>query len=219
MKLFTAVVLTFVVLVAAPALADTLIFPNNICSDFSDGSGGFVGCADWSYINQAYGDTALVNVQYVDNVNAGNSLRWWNTDYNNLVGVAFGGNGDCQGCSNNSIVLLPAVGYQVTLNSFDIGAYSHAIRDSHILIYEYGTNTVMMDYGAQTIGVGDLAVHFAPDVSSSLGIVINFYDSAYNNGIDNIDFTLSPVGIPEPSSLLLLGSGLLAGIAGLRRKL
>lgn len=217
MKLITAVMLTLVILAAAPALADTLTFPNNICSAFSDGSGGFVACADYGYINQSYGDTALVDVQYVDNVNPSISMRWWNADYNNLIGVTWGGTGDCPGCSNNSILLIPTAGYQVTLNSFDMGAYSHAVRDTHIVIYEYGTNAVLFNYGTQTIGVGDVFDSFFPGVTSSLGIVINFYDSGYNDGIDNIDFTLAPVGVPEPGSLVLLGSGLLMAAAGLRR--
>jgi hypothetical protein len=104
------------------------------------------------------------------------------------------------------------------LNSFDIGAYFHTVRPTHVVIYEVGTNNVLMNYGMVTIGTGDVATTFAPDVTSSLGIIINFYDSGYNDGIDNIDFTVSPVGTPEPATLTLLGAGLI-GLAARARKL
>ena len=192
MKALWKVLLISLVLSAVPAFADILTFPNNICSANADGSGALTACANYGYINEAYGDTATLNVTYADNMYPGNSLRWWSDGYNNLTSAAWGGSGDCNGCSNDSIYLVPATGYQVTLNSFDIGAYYHTIRPTHVVIYEVGTNNVLVNYGMVTIGAGDVATTFVPDVTSSLGIIINFYDSGYNDGINNIDFTVSP---------------------------
>lgn len=154
MKTAVRIVLILVFLAGVSALAGTLTFPNNICSPNTDGSGAMIACSDWGYINQAYGDTAQIDVQYVDHTIPGNTRRWWSGGYNNLPNAAWGGWGDCTGCWDVSIILLPAAGYSVTLNSFDMGAYSHAVLGTNIIITEVGTGTVLLNYGAQTIGVG-----------------------------------------------------------------
>ena len=61
-----------------------LDFPNDICSANSNGSGAFTSCG--SFINQAYGDAAGVNVTYKDLINVGTALHWWSAGYNNLIG-------------------------------------------------------------------------------------------------------------------------------------
>jgi len=138
MKSLWKVLVVALVLSALPAFADMLTFPNNICSASFDGSGAYIACANYSYINQAYGDTAAVDVQYADNVIPGNSLRWWGAGYNNLPSTAWGGTNDCNGCSNDSITLLPASGYKVTLNSLDLGAYPNTVRDTHLRLQIFG---------------------------------------------------------------------------------
>jgi hypothetical protein len=209
--------LIFVIMAGVAASAGTLTFPNNICSANTDGSGAMIACADWGYINQGYGDSAQLDVQYVDHSVPGQTLRWWSTGYNNLPNAVWGGTNDCGGCSNVSIVLVPTPGYTVTLNGFDVGAYFHTVRDTNLIITEIGTGNILANYGLQTIGTGDVAVHFAPGVSSSLGIDIRWYDSAYNVGIDNVDFTVT--GVPEPATLSMLGLGLIAAARRVRRHL
>lgn len=214
-KIFTKMILAVMVLAAIPSFANTLTFPNDICSGSSDGSGPFIACGNGSYINQVYGDTAQVDVVYNDVIN-GDSLRWWDTGYNELIGVAWGGNGDCPGCSFDAIILLPAPGYQITLNGFDLGAWPSSVLNTNLFVKDFYTGNIL-NYGLQTIGTGNQSVHFAPSLTSKGAISINWYDTGYNVGIDNIDFTISQSGVPEPATLTLLGAGAAALAARLRK--
>lgn len=206
------------ILAAVPAFGNTLTFPNNICSANTDGSGALTGCSDYSYINQAYGDAPDVNVTYVDLVNIGNSLRWWDTDYNNLQGVAWGGNGDGAGQSWDRIEISPVGGVSITLTGFDIGAYPNTQRSTHLQILDLLTNAVLLDYGAPNIGSGNVSSHFSPNATSVNGIAIEWKDSAYNVGIDNIDFSTSISAVPEPSTLFPLSALLLVLSVWIRRQ-
>lgn|SRR5579871_1831726 len=118
-----------------PACADLLISPNNICSNNLDGSGSFAACGNNSPINQAYGDTAAVNVTYMDKIHQGDSLRWWGIGYSNLPSAVWGGIDDATGDSWDRIELDPLGGLSVTLDSFDLGTFpfcpeDHASTDS-----------------------------------------------------------------------------------------
>ncbi|MBV9745202.1 MAG: PEP-CTERM sorting domain-containing protein, partial [Acidobacteriia bacterium] len=54
--------------------------------------------------------------------------------------------------------------------------------------------------------------HFSPDVSSPDGIAIEWKDTGYNVGIDNIDFSVSASAVPEPAAYVPVAL-LLAGLA------
>jgi hypothetical protein len=200
-------------------MADDLTFPNNICSSNADGSGVMTACSGYGYINQAYGDTANVNVVYQDLVNTGDSLRWWGTGYNDLPTAVFGGNSDAPGASLDLIQILPVGGYSIQLNSFDLGAWPDTQRNTNLEILD-GNGNALLNYGTQLIGAGNVATHFAPDIISANGIGIEWGSTGFNVGIDNIDFTVEQTSsVPEPSAWVLFGTCALAMASGqLRRR-
>src|SRR5437667_53953 len=79
MRLVPIAVLVLLVSFATPVFADTLTFPNNICTADSPGLGPQLTCTNGAFISQSYGDTASVNVTYRDIVITGQTLRWWDT--------------------------------------------------------------------------------------------------------------------------------------------
>lgn len=192
------------------ATADTLDFSGNICSASSDGSGAMTGCSTGSYINQNYGDTALVDVAYISATGNNRSLLFWTGGYNELQGVLYSEGGD--GNSRARIILDAADGYVVNLDSFFLGAWSFAERGTNVIVSN-GTDTYTF---SGTVGSNNLATLFSGFGNAGIGntVTIEWYNSAYNVGIDNIQFSVAAV--PEPQSVALMLAGL--GLLGLVRR-
>lgn len=202
---------------AIPAQANVLTFDGNICN-------GGSSCGNGSFIDQSYGDVpGQVDVVYRNVAGGGNppppGLRFWTTDYNDLVNVAWTDGGD--GAAIAEIFLSPEPGMQVTLNSFDLGAWPDTQRGSQYTIFDGAFNSLLSS-GPLTIGIfpGNLHNHFTPNLTSNNGIRIQWGPSAYNVGIDNVNFTVSPIQhstVPEPATGLLLAGGL--GVLAVRRRM
>jgi hypothetical protein len=190
-----------------------------ICTSNSDGSGALIQCGNFDYLSQTYGDVAgVIDVSYSSVRNATASMRWWAYDYNSLYGVAWADFDD--GNSQARIELRPLQpGAVVTLNSFDLGAYVRTTRGTHIRVFEIGGGPALWSYDGD-VGNGNDFTSFAPGVGSANGLWIEFADSAYNVGIDNINYSLRDGNgqVPEPSIYALLSAGLLAAAAVARRR-
>lgn len=166
-------------------------------------------------IAASYGDVAgLVDVTHAY-VNSGGSvsdgLLWWATGYDDLSGVAWGGN---QGAGDFGRVTLAAVGGStVRLQSFDLGVWSSGRGSPELVtVTEIGSSTPLLSQTFQENGNQHWT--FVIGASSSTGFVIQ-WTSPWWVAIDNLDSSAAPVPEPGAAALMLLG---LAGLGWKARR-
>jgi len=189
--------------------------------------------AQYDPINQAYGDnvtsmsdaagTYLMGNAWTPNITTSfvtrdgtsntilfNQVDWWDTNYGDLVNVAFPAQSNG---AYGEIELTAAPGWRVRLNSFDEGGYSQTDHTGQRVTVTDGTsNTILFQEPNTTIrGANGTHSTFTPNVDGS----VLFIRYAYNNwdvAIDNINFDQIPAEsqVPEPGTF---GLAALAGLA------
>lgn len=218
----TRLFLTAALVLAGTAHANTLDFGQgpgapSICTSAPSGVGALSTCVDYSYISQGYGDVAgVVDVSYNGQDTPGQSLRWWSTGYNTLYGVLWADGGDSN--SKARVALQVLNGGQISLQSLQLGAYYQNTLGTTLTIRDLGSNAVLFS-SSQNVGNGSIsATPFSfSNLSSTTGLSIEWKNSAYNVGIDNIQYTISAV--PEPGTWAMLAAGLLGlGVLARRRR-
>ena len=190
--------LTMVVF-AMPVYAVVLDFDGNICNGGSP-------CTALSPIDQTYGDiSGKLDVIYDASISTTtpDNLFFWATGFSDLTNVAYGNDG-----ATAEVFLNPSSGFQVTLNSFDLGAYN-GNRVTQWTILD-GLGTELASSGPITVS-GTTATTVSPGLTSPTGFQIQWGPDAYNVAIDNIDFTVVPLPAALPLFLsALAGFGLMA---------
>jgi len=184
------------------------------CTPSSDGLGAPLGCNDLRYILQSYGDVAgVVDVNY-SAPRISNSLTWFSSGFNDLYGVLFAEGGDTN--SQGRIDIKPLNGGAVTLTHFDLGAFYYSTIHTTVNVFEIGSSTPLFTYSGN---VGSVLEHSSFDVSASStkGLRLEWQDSAYNVGIDNVTFTVSAVPEPSTYAMLLAGLAVCSAVARKRR--
>lgn len=192
--------------------------PPSQCTLALDGSGPLTACTVTTYISQTYGDVAgAVDLSYSNNdpTVLNRSLRWWDTNYNNLYGVLWADGGDGNSFARIEIkALVP--GDSVSLTGLDLGAWSNNTLGTTLNVYAIGGGAPLFSYTGLVGNSNIAATHFAPNISAAGGLWIEWQLSAYNVGIDNIEYSVGAV--PEPAAALSLLAGLTGMAAWLRRR-
>jgi PEP-CTERM motif len=189
-----------------------------ICSSTANGSGSLTTCGNGSYLSQSYGDVAgVVDVDYsAPRLAAPTSLRWWDLNYNNLQGVAWADSSDSNSLARIAIKSIDTTAL-VTLQSFDLGAYSNTTRSTTVNVYAIGGGTPLYTFAGAVGNSNISANNFSPNVSAVGGLWLEWADSAYNVCVDNIQYSISAV--PEPEAVVLMFAGLASlGVLMRRRK-
>jgi len=191
----------------------------SICTGvLATGEGPASECSNGSFVSQGYGDVAgLVDISYVSPpVGDAIGLRWWGPDYNNLYGVLYAGNGGDSSSLARIEIKAAAPDAVVTLTGFDLGAYSQTTRDTNVKVYAIGGGTPLYSFSGP-VGNGALsATSFSVSVSAVGGLWLEWGNSAFNVGIDNVQYSVSSVPEPAPAALMLVGG--MMGLLALRRR-
>jgi hypothetical protein len=206
----------------APAASATVL---TFSLDPAVGTGNFIPGAYGDNVNaltdavgsylQGNGFTPDVTTDYAtrnvsDDSLLSSNLRYWNVQYGDLVDVAYPSS---HPCCYGEIVLLPAPGWTVRLNSFDLGGWAitdHSGQTVRVLDALTGTplfaQTGLTIEGTDGIDPTHSDFDFPGGLSSSNGLRIRYAFANWFVGIDNVNFD-QIASVPEPASgaLFLLG--------------
>jgi hypothetical protein len=191
------------------AQASILTFDGNIC-------GGGTSCSNGENIDQSYGDTAGVNVIYDGSASGGlQDFLYWYDGYSDLFDVAYY-------TAGATLTFLANAGYDVFLDSLDLGAWPFADREVGFSVTDLADNSEVYSTGGPVLVDGDVHSHFVLGLASTVGLQITFVGDFYNGGVDNVVYNArtdgDPSAIPLPAGAWLLGTALFGLVAARRRK-
>ncbi len=163
------------------------------------------------------GDTPNVVVDYVPS--GGDNLTHWTTGYNELTNVLYN---EQDFADSFEVSFTADVGFEVTLESLDIGNFGGAVSPTISVEDENGLE--LFSIVATLNASGGDSVLVSPSVSAqTLTLIVNttgLGNLSDNVGLDNIVFSqqVSPVPLPAAAWLFLSAFGALVGIKRTARK-
>ena len=212
-------------LLAGTASATTYVL------DFTGNSGS---------VPEDFGDNTEVDLSYRAFVASGwgpgqadsGAVQFWTTGYGDLPGAAWTANNGARG----EIRIEVDATVPVSIDSFDMGAWTTADQDAQWYIYDLAGTQLLQDSGTAPSSGGRLSV--APNVSAQGGLIFQWGEDAWDIGLQNFQFTVgqsstpvvvsqqspnpgpqrpSVIPVPAAAPLLLTGAALL-GVLRLRRR-
>lgn len=213
-KILIALLATALIMMAPPAVATVLTFDANdvnqgdpLPAEYGDNVGCIDGgdCCDSAGCYQiGNGPTPNVSVEYrairaADGALLFHQLNYWDVDYGDLEDVAYAPE---QGMLAE-IALIPDPGFEVILNSFDLGAWPREDQYDQIVRVLDGNGNVLLDFSPVTVrgahpGTGEdngdgegprehTWIRLAQPIVAESALRIQFGPN-WRIGIDNIDF-------------------------------
>ena len=143
-------------------------------------------CSNGAAIDQSYGDSAFLDVQYSSGVNAGQlgtvvaqgaDWRYWSS-YGGLSNVAYGG-------SDGSTMQQLYLRGNVRLNSFQMATYSGSGVTTEVRVVDAATGTVLF---TQTASLTTEVSTLTGPWTSAVGIALQMGPDGYNAALSNVDF-------------------------------
>jgi hypothetical protein len=136
------------------------------------------------------GFTPNVSVEYrtlnlATNATVLGYLKFWNADYGDLQNVAYAGTNDRLG----EIALVPAPGYDVILNGFDLGGWPNDTITGQTVRMVDGNGNVIVDFSPADARGEMTHSGFAPAIPlRSSGTLRIQFGPNWRVGIDNVNF-------------------------------
>lgn len=201
--------------VAMPASATvyTLTFDRDAaCDDLP--------CVNYEAISQSYGDVAGLDISYrtVDSPgdsDATGTVNYWDTDYGDLVDVAWGGFSASSGAAQIVFTVTGAATF--SLLDMDFAGWPDTDRSSVVRLYTLDMTLLdFVDFNAPGVGHLNIACF---GCTTPTGFVLEWGPEAFNAGIDNVRFELiADAAIPEPATWAMFIAGFGFVGAALRRR-